>query len=395
LLATLLLNLIFLLDSIQAQEAKRNFVAFYPDYGVLGRFSNRVISLTLYFQVAQMSNATMAIAKRAEFFSDYPNIMSNSISFEELTDSDEKLYPFKLACFPYFQNYLALKDLRGRTQFLLQPSAAVEKEIVDFGLQIEDVVIHFRFYEYDHPLLGGTMAQAFVPVDYFRRILQLRKQQQKQGRILIIGESHLHDNADVRILEQEFNATFLSGSLAFHFNLARNASTFIGTFGTFSWNVAYLSQGNKTIHLPYHADHVEGSSWTPHASLFIHDDHRIRYHNLAGPESFQTAEEVMATDSAFANGIRNRDGHCNPKGPMESWNGKAFRSHTSREVFYMDHNVLRSIPDMDTFYALHLNINEIILLSHEEIISIPHGPSMEKQGRLRRHLRSLLPSFIS
>ena len=73
-------------------------------------------------------------------------------------------------------------------------------------------------------------------------------------------------------------ATFVKGHYTDDHYLARQAPIFIGSFGTFSWTVAYLSVARQ-IHLPYDPTEKAGSSWNRWNTLFIDDDDRIRYHD--------------------------------------------------------------------------------------------------------------------
>jgi len=76
--------------------------------------------------------------------------------------------------------------------------------------------------------------------------------------------------------------------------LAYRAPHFIGSQGTFSWMVAYLSQGTS-VHLPFLSSTCDGAVWLPWSKLFIHDDPRIRYYALEGPLQALTPDEVYPT----------------------------------------------------------------------------------------------------
>jgi hypothetical protein len=95
------------------------------------------------------------------------------------------------------------------------------------------------------------------------------------------------------------------------FSFAVVAPTFIGSFGTFSWMAAFLSEGHS-IHLPYYSNLTEGAYWLPWHDLFIHDDIRISYHDLGNLQknSHESASAVISGHSVFAASVRERRNPC-------------------------------------------------------------------------------------
>ncbi len=98
-----------------------------------------------------------------------------------------------------------------------------------------------------------------------------------------------------------------------HF-LGRVAPTFIGSFGTYSWTIAYLSEGSR-IHLPYYSSEAHGTDWLPWHALFIHDDERIMYSDCGGDGGEPVhARQVLAGNHAFARAVAKRpDARCGPR----------------------------------------------------------------------------------
>ena len=89
------------------------------------------------------------------------------------------------------------------------------------------------------------------------------------------------------------------------------APVFIGSFGTFTWMAAFLSEA-RSIHLPYVSDLEWGASWLPWHDLFIHDDPRIVYHDIVNPKTHthESATAVMSRNTTFAQAVRDRKNPC-------------------------------------------------------------------------------------
>ena len=75
---------------------------------------------------------------------------------------------------------------------------------------------------------------------------------------------------------------------------------------------AYLSRGRR-IHLPCVGSLEQGSIWTPHCDLFIHDDPRVVYHDL----------EDLAAGGLTADRLLLRGGHCDGAETLEGPAGPA------------------------------------------------------------------------
>jgi len=60
-------------------------------------------------------------------------------------------------------------------------------------------------------------------------------------------------------------------------------------------------------------------------------------------------------------------------------NGKAVRGNT-KTVYLVENNTLRSIPDLDTFFALKLELEHIIPLTENEMKRLSEGPPIAIAG---------------
>ena len=61
--------------------------------------------------------------------------------------------------------------------------------------------------------------------------------------------------------------------------MSGDAFGFIGSYGTFSWSIAYMNKESNRILMPY-MKHMPDPGWTPWCELFIDDDECIRYVDL-------------------------------------------------------------------------------------------------------------------
>jgi hypothetical protein len=113
----------------------------------------------------------------------------------------------------------------------------------------------------------------------------------------------------VQAIIAKFGAEIYSDSAPGDWSFAIMAPTFIGSFGTYSWLLALLSEGTS-IHLPYVSTLPGGTDWLPWSSLFIHDDRRIVYHDIANLTTFETADVVVSRNTPFAHAVRGRTNPC-------------------------------------------------------------------------------------
>lgn len=254
-----------------------------------------------------------------------------------------------IGCGEYHQNYLYLqvravrpidaRGVRSRTPAALshrrqsRQSArslashlfAVPRVSGDAVLGQNDVVVHFRKLETDVGA-GAPDHALHPPPEYFDHVLSSLVAGGGRGAVWVVTEQvleahsvvvHLRTKwgcaprdrswfADARNqLLQHRNVAFIlrsgarrarvhGGTPAEDMALAYRAPHFIGSQGTFSWMVAYLSQGTS-VHLPFLSSTCDGAVWLPWSNLFIHDDPRIRYYALEGPLQALTPDEVYPT----------------------------------------------------------------------------------------------------
>jgi len=59
----------------------------------------------------------------------------------------------------------------------------------------------------------------------------------------------------------------------------------------------------------------------------------------------------------------------------EDYNGRAVRGN-GREVYYVENNTLRSVPNLDTFFALKLELEKVVQISNTLFKRMPKGPAM-------------------
>jgi hypothetical protein len=131
------------------------------------------------------------------------------------------------------------------------------------------------------------------------------------SQVFIVSEPTLYSHQVVKSLQLRFAAEIYSDTPAGDWSLAVLAPVFIGSFGTFTWMAAFLSEG-RLIHLPYVSDLSSGASWLPWHDLFIHDDPRIVYHDLGNPQAptHEIASAVMSRNTKFAHAVRERKDPC-------------------------------------------------------------------------------------
>jgi len=240
-----------------------------------GRFGNQAVLFLVVFKVAKLLSMYLCLPDSMSlYFSEYPKILEsfkNSSSVERKYKISSKL----LDCGPFFQHYSLLKDLRDDAKFLFTPSNASISEANKYTLSQNDVVIHYRHFEGNPDL-----PYSFVPFGYFDSIL-LHHRKKGPGKIFVACEPHLvNENKIVSDLIKLHNATFLNISFHAQLLVARSSNTFIGTFGSLSFFLAYLTNAS-VVHLPFYSNLKGGSSWFSISDMFMYDNHRILYHDLS------------------------------------------------------------------------------------------------------------------
>jgi len=212
----------------------------------------------------------------------------------------------------FAQYYLVLKRHRALAKCLFSPRFLDWRPKYGLVLNPTDVVIHFRDPSADgeHP---GKISP--LPADYFAAVLL----KIKFNKVFIITVPKLRSHPVVKSLIHRFSAEIYSDSPAGDWSLAVMAPIFIGSFGTFSWMAAFLSEG-QSIHLPYVSGLKSGASWVPWSDLFIDDDARIVYHDLVNPNvpTHETASSVISRNTVFARSLRERRDPCVTKTSVDS-----------------------------------------------------------------------------
>ena len=133
----------------------------------------------------------------------------------------------------------------------------------------------------------------------------------QRAQVYIVAAPSLYQNQVVQSIIRQFSAEVYEDSIRGDFLFAVMAPTLIGSFGTYTWMAAFLSAGHS-IHLPYSSNLEHGSDWCPWKDLFIHDDPRIIYHDVANPSVYtsETAETVLSRNTVFAHALKKRKDPC-------------------------------------------------------------------------------------
>jgi len=130
-------------------------------------------------------------------------------------------------------------------------------------------------------------------------------------QVYIVASPALHKHHVVTSLVTKFSAQIYKDTPQGDFFFAVMAPTLIGSFGTYTWMAAFLSEGHS-IHLPYISNLEQGSDWCPWKDLFIHDDPRVTYHDILYANSLttETSTAVMARRTKFAQALSQRKDPC-------------------------------------------------------------------------------------
>jgi len=168
-----------------------------------------------------------------------------------------------------------------------------------------DAVVHLRDPKID---IGQRSSRGWsLGVDYFTSILS----NMNADNVYIIAQPNMRRSRIVLDLITKRKAQLYQDDPLGDWSLAVMAPIFIGSFGSFSWSVAYLSEGAE-IHLPYISNVEQGSYWHPAHHLFIDDDARVVYHDVADEKKVtsESAADVLSRKTVFARAVLNRTDPC-------------------------------------------------------------------------------------
>ena len=209
----------------------------------------------------------------------------------------------------YYQNYMFYnnKDIRHEMRAVwigssgddegTSFSSSLSPSILSYALPLPkrrpgpmDVVVHYRKCEFSHtwPRDENLKHSSVPPFSYFANILEgIRKRRGRReragigGHVYFITEPKIRGDPTLKRLMDEYGATCEIGNDELddmRFAASGEGSTLVLTYGTFSWMTAYLSFAGE-IHVPYLSNNAH--YWFPAAALFVHDDPRYVYHDVA------------------------------------------------------------------------------------------------------------------
>jgi len=204
----------------------------------------------------------------------------------------------------FAQDYLYLRKYRGLAKCIFQ----TRSNTTHVPLGDTDLVIHLRDPTMDfavnvnREIQGGTA--------YITEIVSRAARKHKLSKIYIVTDPKLYTHPAIRKLQSTFGAILHKGSPSEDMALMARAGIFVGSFGTFSWMAAFLSEGRE-IHLPYLSSMPKGvhGAWLPFHALFIHDDPRIMYHDILGSH-WESGQRVQDRNTSFARAVRFRKIPC-------------------------------------------------------------------------------------
>lgn len=211
----------------------------------------------------------------------------------------------------YKQNYLFYDLHRDTALHIFQPSQEIIHSIPHLGKH--DIVIHLRGHDH-HPRSDISIPHT----KYFTTIIDSNLDETSDANIYLATEPFYRQNHHIiDNLRKKYGKRVIvsRGSPAQDMVLGMRASIMIGTFGTFSWMMAYLSKASR-IYLVYNSARPRGSYTCPFHRLFIHNDPRIRYYDTERGANvhLETSNDILSRrGSTFFDNIRNRTNECNPK----------------------------------------------------------------------------------
>jgi len=229
-----------------------------------------------------------------DFLDGFPNVW-----YEKEGSGKKQVGKNVYACNDAFQqNYLFYQHMRPLAMCLFTPSV-MQLSSAALSIGMNDVVVHVR----DEFFMLADMSP---PYAYYKASLGHLKATGSLGTVWIVTSLDLRKHEIVAKLQSEYGAKLHSGTVDQDHLFGRVAPNLIGGFGTYSWTMAYLSQGRRMF-LPFWGSQESGANWLPWSALFIHDDPRVLYINCedTGGKPL-TAEEVMGGSTRFAKGVKSR-----------------------------------------------------------------------------------------
>ena len=216
---------------------------------------------------------------------------------------------------PYKQDYTYFRHSRDAVRCIL--SVAAPEPPLPTSHQQENVLLHFRNVEAEFSNNPRLLHQSYAPYEYYAAALRSLPQPVRPRTVWIITEPGAETAVTVQRIVKEFGAIVFSSDSTRAHAFGRVADVFIGSFGTFSWLIAYLTCAHRVI-LPYYSGLAEGTTWLPWDALFIDDDDRLRYFdcseagasNASDDRVLETALEVKAKrggTTPFAASLARRD----------------------------------------------------------------------------------------
>jgi hypothetical protein len=225
-----------------------------------GRMSNGIIE---YFYTRIAADAAgVGIFSEGQGGEHLKSFYQN-IEFEP--GGERRVVPANKKCGPHFQSYGFFRYERCLAQCVLAPTHMTLSPTI-FALQSKDAVIHFRrpFFQFKgkspHGIRRHTAWHTTPTFDYFSNILDDLKKRNYLGTVYIVAEPGQREDEIVQQILEQYSAKWVAEKPAQDHYLCRVAPTFIGSFGTFSWTIAYLSQARE-IHLPIVSNMTFGSTW--------------------------------------------------------------------------------------------------------------------------------------
>jgi hypothetical protein len=288
----------------------------------VGRLANLMINFLWLSIRAQRTGMEIRVIKDSPsgVLSRFPNVHYTPWEFGGLLDLLFNVTVSDHACGDFFQNYLYFQRHRPLAAHLFDLPGSLLAALPTLGP--DDIVIHFRVLEL-HYFPHTDPDLYYPPYAFFAGILDTDEAAAPAPApartIWIVTEPAQRAHVVVRQLVKARGARVVGASAEAELWLAARAPVLVGSQGTFSWIAAYLFQGRRA-HLPFVGSEPSGSIWTPQCALFIHDDPRLRYHDIRAPAAGgRTAAQLVAgaagpEGSAFARcaAARAAESRCMP-----------------------------------------------------------------------------------
>jgi len=202
----------------------------------------------------------------------------------------------------YKQNYLFFLHHRPLARHLWNASAQAPR------IGDDDIAVHFRFLEVNDSSSSPDRDTFVPPYAYFEA--SVNSSWWPGRRVWVLAEPSQREHATVKRLQHTFGAQVHGGDEKEDWVAGTRAKVFIGSQGTFSWTIAYVSERATRIHLPFIGYLSQGATWLPWCNLFIHDDTRIRYSDVKHPRVALTAQQVTETPPTISTARATPFGKC-------------------------------------------------------------------------------------